>query len=268
LEANLEALDEFFIEDLIETLNEIVHVFNDEAIPYSLDVCEKLADAYQDIMAQLGQSEDDMENSKLGNTANGCISGIFRLIASIGSQSKENGKEIISHIEEKVHDVLYNSLDKRFSDVHESIMTCIGVISFNSDTISSNLWQFFPKIIELVNHYLNPNTTDYGYISPGVMVMMNYMQKDPTTFVGVQMENGQTPFEAVVGIISNIIDLSHVRSDLILHKTGTELVIGLLENLHGKIDDSILNIVELMVNEFGEDTDVSTKKLIIQAVCM
>jgi hypothetical protein len=38
LEICLDVLDEFFIEDLIEALNEIVHVFYEQIIPYSIQV--------------------------------------------------------------------------------------------------------------------------------------------------------------------------------------------------------------------------------------
>ena len=268
LEICLQVLEEFYIEDLIETLNEIVFRFNEEAIPYSLQVCEKLSEAYKDIMIQLGQDDGDIANAKNANTANGCINAIFRLISSIGTQGSVKDKEIIHQIEGEVHDILVNSLEKDFIDVHESVMTCIGAISYYSSEITSNLWQIFPKLIELVNHYLDPETSDYGFISPGVMAMMNYMQKDPNTFISIQMESGQTPFEAVVNIIQKTIEISHEWEDLILHKTGTELVIGLLENLHGKIDDSIGSILELMVNEISDNIDKCGKKLIVQSICM
>jgi len=73
-------------------------------------------------MAQMGDDGLDMENSKAISTANGCVTAICRVVKSIGEQSKENKKDLLIDIEEKVHHVLINSLGERFQDVHESIL--------------------------------------------------------------------------------------------------------------------------------------------------
>ena len=53
-----------------------------------------------------------------------------------------------------------------------------------------------------------------------------------------------------------------------LHKTGTDLIISLLENLHGRIDDSIHNILELLVTEVQKYSDRWVRHIIIQAISM
>lgn len=265
LETCLEVLDQFFIEDLIEILNEIVHVFYEEIIPYSIQVCEKLSEAYEDIMAQLGEQDIEMNDSKAITTANGCITAIYRIITSIGSQTKDNKKDVIIEIEEKVHQVLINSLDTRFQDVHESILTCIGALCYHIPVITSNLWGLFPKILELINYNIQ-RSCEYGLVSPGVMAIMNYMQKDPEIFTGTEMQNGETPFAAVVGLISNSISQTH-ESDVYLN-TNHYLIIGLLENLHGKIDSSIGSIIELLVGEIDKNEERSARILIVQALSM
>lgn len=268
LEINLQVLDEFFIEDLIETLNEVVNVFNKEAVPYAAEVCSKLKDAYSEIMSQLGTSDNDLENSKMANTANGCITAIYRLVRSIGSQGDDNDKEVIMKIEEDCHDVLLFSLDLKYVDVHEPVMNCISAMSFYCESITPNLWQLFEKLVEIVAHHLNPETPDYGYISPGVTGILNFMQKDPDTFISTTMGIGKTPYECVLDIIKKTLDLSKLNGDPVLSSTGTQLVIGLLENLHGKIDDMIIHIIELLVNEIGNNQDKSAKKMIIQGLSM
>jgi len=267
LEICLDVLDEFFIEDLIEALNEIVHVFYEQIIPYSIQVWDKLAEAYEDTMAQMGQDDIDMNDAKLTTTANGCIGAIFRVITSIESQSKENSKDVLLEIEAKVHNVLLNSLDPRFQDVHEYVLNCIAAFIYYSNTVTSNLWEMFPKLIEVLHHNLD-KSCEYGLISPGISAIMNYMQKDPETFVEVDMQNGVTPFTAVVALISKTISLSHEAEDVLLQKTGSELVIGLLENLHGRINNSIPAIIELLVNEIQDSEDRCAKLLIIQALNM
>lgn len=268
MEICLEVLDEFFIEDLIETLNEIVEVFYEEVVPYSIRVSEKLAEAYQDIMRQLGDADLEMENSKINNTANGCLNAIFRLITSIGGQSKDNIQQVLDKIEETIHDVLINSLTPGFQDVHESVMNCIGALTFHCPNITTNLWRYFPKLVALLEHNLDNQLNEYGLVGPGVTAIMNYMQKDPDTFINVDMENGQTPYVAVVQIISTTMKMATEFQDVLIQKTGTDLVIGLLENLHGKIDESIGSIIELLGNEMKNTVDRSSKLLIIQALCM
>jgi hypothetical protein len=268
LEICLEVLDEFFIEDLIETLNEIVGVFYEEVVPYSIRVSEKLTDAYQDIMRQLDETDAEMENSKITTTANGCLNAIFRLVISIGGQNKENNQQVLSKIEETVHDVLINSLTPGFQDVHESVMNCIGAFTFHCPSITMNLWRYFPKLITLLEHNLEKQLNEYGLVGPGITAIMNFMQKDSDTFINVDMENGQTPYVAVVNIISTTMKMANECKDVLIHKTGIDLVIGLLENLHGKIDESISSIIELLGNEMSITGDRSSKLLIVQALCM
>jgi uncharacterized protein (UPF0248 family) len=154
LKTCLDVLDEFFIEDLIEALNEIVHTFYEEIIPYSIQVCEKLAEAYEEIMSQIPPDDIEMNDAKATTTANGCINAIYRVVTSIGSQTKDNTKDVIIEIEKKVHLVLKNSLETRFQDIHESILTCIGAFVYHSPSITDNLWDLFPSLLVLLHHNL------------------------------------------------------------------------------------------------------------------
>ena len=126
LEKCLDIINEFFIEDLIETLNEIIKVFYEEITPFSIAICEKLSDAYADIRASLGDDVSEMEEAKSISTANGCITAICRVARSISETQKDDKKQVLIEIENKVHGVLLNSLDIRFKDVHESIMICLN----------------------------------------------------------------------------------------------------------------------------------------------
>ena len=223
LETCLDVLDEFFIEDLIEALNEIINVFYEEVIPYSIQVCEKLSDAYVDIMEQMSSEDWEMDDAKSVVIANGCLNAMKRLITSIGGQAKGTN-DVIYHIEEKIHQIISDSLDPRFTDVNESILTLAWALSFYCPEITENLWGFFPKIISLVQYNLD-KTCEYGLIGPGVVAIMNYMQKDPETFLSAAMESGETPFVSTVSLISKIISDSQETEDYLLHKTGTDLII-------------------------------------------
>lgn len=267
LEKCLDVLDEFFIEDLIESLNEIIRVFYEEITPYSIAVCEKLSEAYIDIMAQLGESDLDMDNSKEINSANGCVSAICRVVKSIGEQNQDNKKDILLQIEDKVHSLLINSLDNRFQDVHEGILILLTTFLFHSETVSSNLWGVFPKLIDILNYNIE-KSCEYGLISPGIMAVMNYMQKDQDTFLNVKMETGETPFYTVVQLTQKCIQDSHDNDDILLHKTGTDLVVGLLENLFGKIDDFFCHIIDLLVIELGKSSQQNSRSMLVQALSM
>ena len=263
----LDVMDEFFIEDLIDTLNEIVRVYYEEITPYSIAVWEKLADSYTNIMAELWEVDEELVDSKAVSTANGCVTAICRIIKSIGQQKQDNKKEVLQQIEEKVHSVLLNSLDNRFKDVHETILTCLAAILYHTDTVSAELWSIFPKLIEVLYNNID-KTWEYGCVSPGIMAIMNYMQKDQETFLNVKMESGMTPFDAIVNLTSKCIQDSHDCSDDLLHKTGAELIVSLLENLYGKIDGYIGHIIELLVGELQNTSETTSQLLLIQAISM
>jgi len=133
--------------------------------------------------------------------------------------------------------------------------------------ITPNLWALFPKLLEAINYNID-KTCEYSCVSPGIMSIMNYMQKDSGTFMGTKMESGITPFDATVGLTSKCISNSHESADYLLHKTGTDLVVGLLENLFDKIDDFLCNIIELLVEELQKCDERTSKLLIMQAISM
>ena len=266
LETWLDILNEFFIEDLIKALNKIINVFYEEVIPYSIQVWEKLSDAYYDIMVQMGQEDVEMDDAKSVVIANRCLNSIKRLVTSIGGQAKEI-KKVIYDIEDKVQQIIFDSLDPRFSDVHESVLILAWAISYYNLEISSSLWRNFPKIEGLVEYNLD-KTWENELIGSGVIWIMNYMQKDPDSFLNAQMESSETHFASTVSLISKIISDSHQTKDYLLQKIETDLIISLLENLHWRIYDSIHNILELLVTEVQKYSDKWVRHIIIQAISM
>ena len=265
LETWLLVLEDFFIEDIIEALNEIVNAFYEEVIPFAIKIWERLTDAYVDIMAQICQEGAEMDDAKLAVIANGCLNTIKRVVTSIGSQSQNHKKEVIIEIEEKIHNIIIDSLEVRFTDIHENILSLLWALSFYSPNITENLWKTLPKLLLLITDNLE-KSWEYNFINCGVVTIMNLMQKDPDNFISLKLPSGETPFSWSIILISKIISDWRESEDFLLHRTAIDLIISLLENLHGKIDDSITSIMELLINEAQRWENKSEKLLIVQAL--
>ena len=118
-------------------------------------------------MVQMGQEDVEIDDAKSVVIANGCLNSIKKLVTSIGGLAKEI-KKVIYDIEDKVQQIIFDSLDPRFSDVHESVLTLAWALSYYNLEISSNLWRMFPKIVGLVEYNLD-KTWEHELIGPGVI---------------------------------------------------------------------------------------------------
>ena len=77
----LSLLEEIHLEELIKALETIVHDFYEHIAPFAVGLCEKLALAYKNIVADEGAAEVSQEEL----TAAGCMSTIKRVVSSVAA---------------------------------------------------------------------------------------------------------------------------------------------------------------------------------------
>ncbi len=134
-------LDQFFTNDLIETLKELVREYDEYITDLAVHLCEKLAENYINMMSSIDFDEEERGESKTLKAANGCLNAINRIIESIGCQEKLTNKgEILRNVQTKLEVMLTTSLGSEFKDTHEYIVTCIAMLTSYSDVITDNLW--------------------------------------------------------------------------------------------------------------------------------
>ncbi len=85
LKTVLDVLDQFFTNDLIETLKELIREYDENITELAVHLCDKLAENYVNLMGQIDfKDEDDRGETKVLKAANGCLNAINRIIESIG----------------------------------------------------------------------------------------------------------------------------------------------------------------------------------------
>lgn len=141
--------------------------------------------------------DSEERDEKSIKTSIGCVNAINRIIESIGTQEKlRNKDEILQSIQADLFNMLSTSLDIRFDESHELIITTISLLTGFSSGINENMWGHFPNLVNLFNHYLNVNG-QYYILDPIVLSMCNFIQKGQDVFVNSKMQNDQTPLECL-----------------------------------------------------------------------
>jgi importin-7 len=80
LKTILDLLDMFFTEGLIDTLKDLIGEYDEEIIPFAVDLCSKLGDTYVEIMQSIDFTDEENNDPKQIQTAQGCVNAINSLL--------------------------------------------------------------------------------------------------------------------------------------------------------------------------------------------
>ena len=144
--------------------------------------------------------------------------------------------------------IIKHSMNPQFRDAHEVILTTISLLSRYTNEISIILWGWYQDMINILNHYVQTEPT-YYIIDHLVVSFSNFIQKGSDTFVNTKMQNDQTPIQILLEATSNIINKGNSKNDSQLSNRGFNLIICLLENLEGKIDNYLEPLVQVTVDQ-------------------
>ena len=64
LKSILDVLDQFFADGLIDTLKELIGEYDEDIIPYAVDLCQKLGDTYVDMMKSIDFANEESVDPK------------------------------------------------------------------------------------------------------------------------------------------------------------------------------------------------------------
>ena len=151
--------------------------------------------------------------------------------------------------------------------MHQQIVITLCLLIRNAPHLPEQIWGYFPKLMSLFEFYTQ-EPCGMTYIDPIILCFCNFMQKDSETFVNQQMGSGKTPLDAVFHFISMLIEEGKERQNEGFLERAMLLLVAMLENLKGKIDNFIEPIISVCLDHLSMGLNSRSTFIILQTLAL
>ena len=247
--AYLQVMQEIDQDELVNALEEVVNIFDDKIEPFAYELVQQLVSRFKKISKN---ESDDAGEAML--TANGLICAIRRIIAAVSKR-----KDIIERIEDEVYPCILFSFTPKGIEYIEDSIDCAILIVYHRQYISEKMWKIFFHMVKIVigEEKQDPEMDEGGYGFEFLPIMLSFFQNwvsyGGDSFFTFEVE-GETPFSILAKSISKIFQIDENLGDSRESSVSAMKLIGtLLENLHGKIDDALGDLISILHKELSQD---------------
>ncbi|CDW76775.1 UNKNOWN [Stylonychia lemnae] len=263
LQIYLKMMSEIDSEELVAALEEIVSHFKDDIAPFAVELTQQLVGAYTRL-SQVNADDDDGESAL---AAVGCVTAVRRILDSI-----QNNKELILKVEEFVYPMLLHTLTPDGLDSIEDGLDCIALILYHGSVngVSKNMWKIFPQLIYIICGENDPDG-GYGfeYLSQVCVSIQNYIAKDPNSFLSIGEGQTQTFIAITFQFVEKTLKMNKESPDQLDGIVIMKVLIAMLENLKGRIDEALQYILKICIEELaGKKIPKNYRSMLIQVISM
>lgn len=168
-------------------------------------------------------------------------------------------------VEGIIYPCLLHSLTADGLDSIEEGIDCIGLILYHGYKptegaqvagaqagISAAMWKLYPQLLYVCAGADGDQEGGFGfeYVTPIVLALKNYIAQDPAGMLAVQEgQGGKTRLELLSHFITRCLAVSHNSSDGLDGVAIMNLLIAILENMQGRVDQNLAGIVSVITAE-------------------
>ena len=238
LEIFLKLMNEIDSEDLVEALESIISAFPHEVVPFSLELTQHLATAFSRMI------EKDL-NEDEGESAMAAVS-ILNTIGKIIDVLEENAENLvkISFILKPIFDHCLNEKGCDYFEETLNLLTCLLYYAPDNS---------LPHLYYLIT-YLKASIAGEGEIKPYALEHIDEIFSPIANFI--KKYQAQT-MENVTGILNTGFILLKEKDQEVI--TGCKILIAVLENFKGRVDNYIHQIITEVATAFGASNSKKVK---------
>jgi len=233
ISAYLTLISQVCIEEFVSGFENIIKTFNQEMKEYSIEIIKELVKTYSKISSlnsvqSTGDKAFDLTDSQMASAA--CIQTISRIIKILAEDSKNMGK--LKESENIIIPILSHEIKRQELNVMESCIEIVINYTFYSPVLSKEMWDLFPLIYNTYYDFLNKDC-GWGYELPKetIVVLQNYITKDPDTFLKSVFFNGKPYIEVILEFINKLLENSKKTKMELDSVYAIKLLLSLLEGL-------------------------------------
>ena len=163
----------------------------------------------------------------------------------------------MKQVEPIIYPVLLHSLTPDGLDAIDDSLDCIALLIYYSKKgeISQQIWSLIPPLVYIITGKEGDTEEGYGfeYIAQVVVIIQNFIQKDPDTFLTQVPPNGDKPIlQYVSRLIEAILKINRNGVTKLDGVSALKVYVAMLENCAGKIDHLMPDILKLLLLELNE----------------
>jgi len=272
LNVYLKLIGEIDLDELLVGLESLVDGFGDSITLFSVDLVKQLVLNYKKCIktATLINSEsttDNFEEKELDSAEISCVKTIVKLF-----DISVKNVEIYKKMEEELSDMLRYSLTKEGLVHLENTILIFKHLSTKSLHISPLTWTYFSSFLNII---IDDKLTESPELSEKIITLiLNYIVKDPISFLSGKDENNQPLINKLMMIVEKLLKKAELnkqsdsKKEEFEHCVPIKILIVLLETFKGKIDSLFEFIIKLVISELSRSFTLYYKSILVQVIAL
>ena len=250
----LKLMEETDLEDIVESLQNIITEFKDETKEYIVQLSDYLIKYFNKLITREVDEENEYDNSSLINNV---ISTFIDIISFF-----VNNNEIYPQLENYVIIILEYCFKKEIYDKLEDGMDLLEEIIKNANVFPIKMWEYFIPLItsvigtdedleEFKKEYPNQIYEGNGFdsINSICKLIKIYIAKDPNTFINSTDKKGKKYIDYLLRLVQSILEICEGKKKYVETKNAFDLLCVLFDVYRGKIDNILNEILKFISNK-------------------
>ena len=250
----LKLMEETDLEEIVESLQNIIKEFKDETKEYIVQLSDYLIKYFNKLITREVDEENEYDNSSLINNV---ISTFIDIISFF-----VNNNEIYPQLENYVIIILEYCFKKEIYDKLEDGMDLLEEIIKNANVFPIKMWEYFIPLItsvigtdedleEFKKEYPNQIYEGNGFdsINSICKLIKIYIAKDPNTFINSTDKKGKKYIDYLLRLVQSILEICEGKKKYVETKNAFDLLCVLFDVYRGKIDNILNEILKFISNK-------------------
>ncbi|CAK65923.1 unnamed protein product (macronuclear) [Paramecium tetraurelia] len=272
-------------EKIVRSLEEIVKNFTNEITPYAHQLSAHIATIFQKYCKKQNQGDGDSDDDGEAElAASGCLEAIKRILNAPLQQ------ESYTQLESVIFPIINFALTETGCDFINEALEILNIMLYKRQQLTPGLWFYYPVLCYIIlgipqetNVYsiqglsedqyvlLEGCKKDWGseFVSQILGSFRNYIQKGGATFLTQNDYFGNSFISLVFRFIQKIYAVADNGSDETDQNQVTTILIALIENYPGQVDNLIPQIIDFTLLNLQKDKKTNRFKIVnIGVLCM
>jgi len=269
----LKLMEETDLEEIVESLQNIIKEFKDETKEFIVQLSDYLIKYFNKLITREVDEDNEYDNSSLINNVISTFIDIMSFYV--------NNNEIYPQLENYVIIILDYCFKKEIDDKLEDGIDLLEEIIKKSNNLPSKMWEFFIPLItsvigtdedleEFKKEYPNQIYEGNGFdsINSICKLIKIYIAKEPNTFINSSDKKGNKYIDYLLRLVKSILDICEGKKKYVETKNAFDLLCILFDVFRGKIDNILNEILKFISSKYThQNTLYKTNLKILLSSC-
>lgn len=266
-------MEEIESEELVQSLNEFMAVFQKDIAPYTVQIATNLTTQYQrlikvdpiiEIISELKQKNDKVDFNEEDGESTLAAVGVVSAICNIVSAAK-NDPANLQKLQAIVYPILMHGLTPDGIDVVEDCLNCINLLIYygapKSYLIAPEMWSLLPQMMYIVAGRDDDLDGGFGFefLNSAANCIQNYIAKDPKTLLTTGQGQTFSYLELIFKFLQRILVVNAASAHKMDGIVAMKIIISLMENLQGMMDHALPQFVIVLLTELKQAKSTDLK---------